>query len=372
MKVLFLSNIPSPYRIDFFNELGKHLNLTVVFEAKSAKGINFNWNIDEIKNFKAVFLDEYNPINEKKINFSIVKYIKRNQYDYIFVTNYAYFTELFALLFLKMKKIPYIMEIDGGILQKESFLKKILKKILIRGAELYLSPSVETDNFLKYYGVNSEKINRYHFSSLYEREILDGILTSEKKDLIRKKNNIKGRKVILGVGQFIPRKGFEDLINISKRFNKEVSIYLIGGKPPKEYSSLIENLNSRNVFFENFKSKSKLNEYYQSADVFVLPTRHDVWGLVINEAMSQGLPIVTTNNCGAGLELVVDKHNGYLVENGNLNNLFTSIDSIITDELLQQKMAQESLNKIKKFTIEQMALDHIGILNELEMKKDNT
>ena len=60
MKVLFITNIPAPYRIDFYNELGKQIDLTVVFEAKGAEGIRFNWNIDEINNFKAIFLDEGN------------------------------------------------------------------------------------------------------------------------------------------------------------------------------------------------------------------------------------------------------------------------------------------------------------------------
>lgn len=368
MKILFISNIPSPYRIDFFNEVGKHVELTVVFEAKSANGIKFNWNIDQIENFEAIFLNETNPINEKKIDFSILKYIKRNKYDYIFVTNYAYLTEMFALLLLKVKKIPYIMEIDGGILKNESFFKRTLKKFLIRGAQLYVSPSAETDNFLKNYGIVSEKISRYHFSSIYEQDILSNVLTIEEKEFIKQKNNIQGKKIILGVGQFIPRKGFEDLIKISNKFDPEVSIYLIGGEPPEEYRKLIEKNNSKNVFFENFKSASKLREYYQSSDVFVLPTRHDVWGLVINEAMSQGLPVVTTKNCGAGLEMVTDKENGYLVEKEDLNTLFNSINSIINDDYLRYNMSRKSLKKIQKFTINQMARDHIDVFDQLNKK----
>ena len=79
MKVLFITNIPAPYRIDFYNELGKYVDLTVIFEAKGAEGIRFNWNIDEINNFKAIFLDEGN-IKEKRIDWKILKYIKKKQY----------------------------------------------------------------------------------------------------------------------------------------------------------------------------------------------------------------------------------------------------------------------------------------------------
>ena len=57
-KVLFITNIPAPYRIDFYNELGKHCELTVIFEAKRAPGITFNWKENTISNFKAIFLKE--------------------------------------------------------------------------------------------------------------------------------------------------------------------------------------------------------------------------------------------------------------------------------------------------------------------------
>ncbi|MFR0840585.1 MAG: hypothetical protein ACLSH0_05000 [Mediterraneibacter faecis] len=90
MKVLFVTNIPVPYRIDFYNELGKMVDLTVVFEAKGAEdqGIRFNYNLDQIENFKAVFLSDGN-IKEKKINWKILNIIRekirQNCVDIIFI-----------------------------------------------------------------------------------------------------------------------------------------------------------------------------------------------------------------------------------------------------------------------------------------------
>lgn len=78
--VLFITNIPAPYRIDFYNELGKYVNLTVLFEAKGAsdQGIQFNWNYDAISNFKAVFLSN-GDIREKKIDWKIIDFLKKNK-----------------------------------------------------------------------------------------------------------------------------------------------------------------------------------------------------------------------------------------------------------------------------------------------------
>lgn len=117
MKVLFITNIPVSYRIDFYNELGKNLDLTAIFEAKSAEGIRFNWNINEIKDFKAIFFSERN-INEKKVDWKIFKYINKNEYDRIVATSYSYFTEKIALIFMKIKNIPYYLETDGALVRK--------------------------------------------------------------------------------------------------------------------------------------------------------------------------------------------------------------------------------------------------------------
>ena len=57
-RILFITNIPAPYRIDFYNELGRYYDLTVIFEAKRAPGITFNWKEDAISRFKAIFLKD--------------------------------------------------------------------------------------------------------------------------------------------------------------------------------------------------------------------------------------------------------------------------------------------------------------------------
>jgi hypothetical protein len=119
MKLLFITNIPSPYRIDFFNQLGKFVELTVIFEAKKAEGINFNWNFYKKNHFLSIFLSN-EKIKEKRINFKIIKYLKKNKYDFIIISNYSYFTEMIALLYLKIAKIPYIFEVDGGIIRREN------------------------------------------------------------------------------------------------------------------------------------------------------------------------------------------------------------------------------------------------------------
>ena len=363
MKILFLSNIPSPYRMDFFNELGKKVDLTVVFEAEMHEKLNKSWFTGCQKNFKCIFLKK-GTIEEKKINFKIFKYLKKNHYDFVVVTNYAYLTEMLALIYIKFRKIPYLLEVDGGLIRKENKIKYLFKKFLISNAKGYISPSQSTDDFLIHYGAERLKIHRYNFTSLKEEEILKQEISLNEKQQIRKKLNIKEENVILSVGRMVPIKGFDILIDAIRMLPKDVGVYIVGGKPLDELLKLKKKYELNNLYFIDFKSKAEVNEYYMCADLFVLPTRGDVWGLVINEAMAKGLPVITTNKCVAGLELIKDSFNGFMTPVEDSEALAEKIKVILESPDLSCKMKRNNLEKISQYTIEKMVDRHLEILNK--------
>lgn len=356
-KVLFISNIPTPYRNDFYNELGKTVDLTVVYEAEGARnqGIYFNWDISNVKNYNAIFLKK-GDIEENKINLKIINWLKI-KWDCIFVTNYSYKTELVALLYLKIHRIPYVMEVDGGNIKQENIIKAIIKKILISGAKRYFSPSNQTDKFLKKYGAKEHQIVRYPFTSLLEKQILKYPICREEKNNIKKELGIKAEHVIVGVGQLIYRKGWDILLSLDQKI--EADIYIIGeGKLRAQYEMLIEENNLQNIHLVGFLSNEETTKYYQAADIFVLPTRYDVWGLVINEALANGLPVITTPKCVAGKELIKDNMNGYLVSTDNSLEMSDKINTLLLDENLRNDMCQGALKSIEEYTIENMVEIH--------------
>lgn len=354
-KILFITNIPAPYRIDFYNELGKYYDLTVLFEAKRAPGITFNWKEDTIINFKAIFLKEGN-IEEKKIDWNIFKYIRSLKYDRIVITNYAYATEMMALLSIKLRKIPYYYELDGAMVNyQEAKMKRAIKRFFLSGAKGYISPSKISDEYIKFYAGNKNKIYRYPFTSLKKSDILQNPVTHQEKANIKKQLNIVENKIILAIGQFIPRKGFDILLQAAQHINKEVGIYIVGGKPTPEYLKMQQDMNLTNVHFEGFKTKQELSLYFKAADIFVHPTREDIWGLVINEAMGYGLPTITTNKCVAGMELLPAE---CIIDTENVEQLSNSINKMLADESLCKELSKENLEKIKEYTIEKMVIAH--------------
>jgi glycosyltransferase involved in cell wall biosynthesis len=362
MKVLIITNIPSPYRIDFFNEFGKHVDLTVVFEAKQANGITFNWNLDEILNFKVEFLKN-GYISEKRINLSILKFIIRPSYDHIIMTNYAYYTEMVALIALKMQKIQYFLEIDGGFVRNELKARKIFKTFLIKGAKGYFSPSKASDEYLIHYGADKGIIYRYPFTSLKEEDVINKYDID--KIALKKKLKINDKFIVLSVGRFIHIKGFDVLLKASRNFHKEIALYIIGGIPDDDYLEIVEKYNLKNVHFVDFISKSNLEYYYSIADVFVFPSRGDVWGLVVNEAMAKGLPIITTDKSIAGLELVENDINGYVIPVENENLISFYVNKLFYNEDLKQLLSKNSLYRIKTYTIESMVDAHLKALKVL-------
>ncbi len=132
--------------------------------------------------------------------------------------------------------------------------------------------------------------------------------------------------------------------------------------------------NISNIHFVGFKTKTELDDYYRAADIFVLPTREDIWGLVINEAMAYGLPVVTTDRCVAGLELVKDGKNGRIVPAGNVKKLAEALKEALKEEN-RAAWGKNSWNYIQKFTIEEMAEDHMKAFErmsaELKKQKEN-
>lgn len=365
MKVLFLTNIPSPYRVDFFCELAKKCELTVVYELENASDRDQGWKSEQERNYKEIYLRSVVKQTSSAWCPSVKRYLKPKEYDIIIVGVYSTLTGMHAIHYMKSKKIPYLINCDGGFIsQGENKRKRKLKTYLLSGAVGYLSSGKMADEYLMYYGADKDNIYRYPFSSIHERDILREPISAEEKSSLRDKLNISEEKMILTVGSFIHRKGFDVLLKAMAKLDSKYGVYFIGGEETPEYKELVETNKLTNVYFLPFMNSEKLKEYYYAADLFAFPTREDIWGLVINEAMAAGLPIVTTDNCQAGMELI--EGSGKIVPVEDEKQLAEAIEEILKDDSLKNKMAEESLRKIRDYSIENMAMSHMEIFEKVK------
>ena len=89
--------------------------------------------------------------------------------------------------------------------------------------------------------------------------------------------------------------------------------------------------------------------------------------MVINEAMANGLPVVTTNRCIAGLELIDNGVNGFIIDVDDISELTNKIVRILEDETLLIAMSKNNLNKIKTNTVENIGKNHLRVIKNTLM-----
>lgn len=368
-KVLFTTNIPSPYRVKFFNELGKYCDLTVLFEKGESSERDETWEDYHFENFKGIILSGKSVDVDKAFSPGILKYIHKRKYDFIIIANTITPTGILAIFYMKIFHVKYYLEGDGAIVKTEPYLKKMFKTCLMRKAKGYFSTSKSLDIYYKKYGANEEKIFRYPFSSVLEINVKKEILTKEEKIEVRRKIGIQEENVVLCVGQFIYRKGFDVILREWNKIDSQAGLYIVGGEACEDYIEIVKAKQLRNVHFVTFKGEKELQRFYDAADVFVLPTREDIWGLVVNEAMANGLPVITTDRCVSGMEMVEDGSNGYIVPVEDGISLIERIDRILQDVTLKEIMSRNALETAREYTIENMALRHINIISD-ELNKE--
>lgn len=355
-----------PYRIDFFNELGKLCDLTVVFGIKN-KGFNETWMTAKSTHFNSMFLKS-NKIELSVSKFQVLKMFNKKKYDLFVVDGYSDFAGMYIIEALRIKRIPFILNSDGSFIKEGNFFSSIIKRHFITSASYWNCSGEYTKKTLIHYGAAADKISTYPLSSIFENDLLSNPISIKEKQVLKKELGISQTKIAIAVGRFIYSKGFDNLIKAWEKcnFSNEYGLYIIGeGILKEEYEKVISDLNIKNIKVISFKQSDELIKYYKASDVFVMPTRSDVWGLVINEAMACGLPIISTNKCIAAIELVNDFENGFIVPVDDVEMLTKNLQLLLTDSFMINNMAKKSIEKIKEYTIESMAKYHVELFKTL-------
>ena len=360
-RVLFITNYASPYRVCFYDELAKYMDVTVLFSDRieDKKHRSADWFISGEGRFKAVQLEKrVASMGGRDLCLDVTAWLKQ-PWDAIVVCGYVYPTVILAMTYMRLHKIPFYMEVDGGLIRETSGPRYWFKRVLVSQATRWISSGNYTTKYLVHYGAREEDVALYPFTSLWEKEIPAAVPTRQEKQQLRQKLNLPEEKIVLYVGRYDPKKGMDDLLHSCPRLDKSAGIYFVGGEPSEEHLAFCKENDLQNVHFVGFKKKDALEEYYRAADLLVLPTKSDVWGLVINEAMAQGLPVITTDRCVAGVELVENGVNGYIVPVDDKAALEEAVNRILSEDY--GTMGKASLEKIRPYTFENMAKAHVDI-----------
>ena len=163
------------------------------------------------------------------------------------------------------------------------------------------------------------------------------------------------------VGRLSPEKGLDTLMEafakVRLTWNQSRLVIIGGGPLLKTLQQQVQSLGLDNaVEFAGSMGQDALAEQYTNATCLVLPSRSEPWGLVVNEALHYGCPVVVSDNCGCVPELVIDGVTGYSFATGNPDDLHEKLIKLVKEFDNVQSTAERCLDVISHFTPETAAL----------------
>lgn len=361
-KIAIIHPSVSWYRLPLFRQLARiHRNTVVLFTQSNILPIYSRRKVRVIKpkGFTFKLFPSYRllpPPYPQEVTPSIIIELIKGRYDVVLWGEALTSIEiLFAFLICKILRKPLILWVDEWGMPKpllRRFIEPVIKLIITRSSSVIAHGKRHYEYFRK---LGVKKSNIFTTGSV-------SWITPTKEDhkiastLSRK---FEGKK-ILYVGGLIERKGVQYLIKAFAKLareNEDLYLWVVGdGSEKNSLMDLARKLRiERKVNFFGWVSHSEIAPYFLAADMLVLPSWNEPWGLVINEAMSVGKPIITTYGVGSCLDLVKNGINGFIVSPRNSEALYGSIKKIIGSECLQKNMSKKSLQIIKNYTYENMA-----------------
>ena len=382
------------YRAPFYKKLASHPKINLVVYYCSDFGIRnyydpgfgkkVNWNdISLTGGYKYKILKNYSLRPSISsffglINLGIIPELLIKKYDGILIHGYEHLTNLLAIVGAILSKTPIIFRCTNPLSHEfyQPTYKRLIKRIflffLFKFVNKFLAIGKENLNFYLYYKVNKKNIILTPYCIDNKRLVEEYRRYKKKKQKLKKKLRIKNKIIILFVGKLIQKKRpFDLLLAFEKLKDKKVGLIFIGeGKLKRELKEYTKKKKIKNIYFLGFKSQSELPKYYAIADIFVLPSGiGETWGLVVNEAMCFGLPIIVSNMVGCSKDLVKHNKNGYIFKVGNIDELSKYLHILVKNHKLRKKFGEYSFKLIKKYNYIILAKKIIEALQSLKNEK---
>ena len=299
-----------------------------------------------------VFNGAYSLIPLYKLFFILFYSVLRSDSALILLPGYhkiEYWGMLMAAVLTGKKRAVFC---DSTIYdQPQSRLKGYLKRVFFYLCDGFFSYGNRGRQYLQYYGAAAEKIfPRCQAAALPHNYSVESAFNER----VRLSPNVSKPR-FLYVGRFSPEKSLDILMRSFQSVIKEypaASLVLVGAGPLKldfEALALELGINS-NVIFAGSMDPAGLAVEYARASCLVLPSFSEPWGLVVNEALSYGCPVVVSHRCGCVPELVENKSTGFVFEAGNIDELTEKLLAVPVAFSDVEAIARHCMNLISTFS----------------------
>ena len=373
-QVAIITSIIAPYRIPVFNALAAFddVDLTVYFLSATRAGRDWRVYTDEIR-FRYHVLREYRTsfsLLDIKASLELLLLLQKGEHEVVVWGGYTYPTSWIGLLLARSFGKTSILWSESNIFDKPRRKTiELLKSQIVKHFDRWLACGSTARDYLVSLGARGSEV--YIAPNAVDTPFLatHSRLAREKAHVLKRQSGYPSR-VILFVGQLVPRKGVADLLKAFRKIETpEVGLVIVGDGPERsQYERFCEEHDLQNVFFEGFQHRETLPRYYGLADLFVMPSLSEPWGLVLNEALSCSLPVIGSTVAGATQDLILPGANGYTCAPGAPAELAQLIDACFPDDARRREMGQISWKIIQHYTPEQCALGFAEVIQ----KRPNT
>lgn len=376
LRLAILASHPIQYQAPLFRALAARDDVTLKvffcwdFGIKETVdpgfGRSFAWDIPLLDGYEYELIQNFAQAPGTNHFFGLLNplapaRIREFRPDALVIHGYAHFTELEMIASSRLLDLPVLVRGDSNLLHRRpahiAAAKRLLLTPLFKTLAGALSSGRLNAQYYAHYGIPTERIFHAPFtvdnSFFRERETE---ARTEAKALRAEIGISETDTVAVFAAKLLAHKGCADLIRaFGTRPRKNAHLVIVGDGPAKgEYVELANRIAPGRVHFLGFFNQKRMPTAYVLGDVFVLPSHYEPWGLAINEAMSLGLPIIASDQCGAVPDLVL-ADNGWVFPAQHVEALAHVLDAAFSDREGLARKAAASRKRIATWDIPQTA-----------------
>jgi len=365
-RVVFVNTHP----IQYFAPLYAYLNRTGEFAITALYLSNFSvrgtldrafgqavkWDIDLLSGYDFHFIKGAGLRNEPAGFFSIIapqiwREVSRGDFDAVVVHGHTPAAALVAVAAAQWAGLPVFARGETHLGLRRSVLRRFMRKPLMSAFYRSLSGVLAIGSanaaFYRAIGVPEKRIFSMPYTVDNARFTEGSRLSDEQRKKVRAElGAANADPIVLYAAKLQARKRPGDLLRAAHRLRNrgiQFHVAMVGsGEMAAELVDLTGRLGLDNVHFHGFANQSALPQFYGAADVFVLPSENEPWGLAVNEAMCAGLPIVAAAEVGCVADLVQPHVNGQTFAAGDIEGLADALQPILLDLTTRQRMSAAS------------------------------
>jgi glycosyltransferase involved in cell wall biosynthesis len=337
-------------------------------------GVGVKWDVPLLDGYRYVFLpklrDKETVSVTSPVNYGIVKALRGGQdgpaFDALWVHGYASVNAMHGILAAKMLGIPVLVRAESWLRDRgRSGLKLALKRLFFGVLQRLVDGvlpigTLNAEYWGHYFGEDVPQfLMPYAVDNAYFAERARAAQAG-RVELLAKLGLDAGRPVVLFCSKLQGRKHCDHLIEayvkLAERPGEEPWPYLVIVGDGEERAALERQAAATgfgSIRFCGFRNQSELPGFFDLATVFVLPSRHEPWGLIVNEVMNAARAVIVSDDVGCGPDLIDDGVEGCIYPVGDVEALAGALRRVLAGEGSAEAMGERGYERIQGWGFEE-------------------